>query len=208
MASVDLKKEAGDNAVARFDASGASTGPANGVRGTEAVRFCARRRIHAPSTASRAGGPGGDAGLVLAAAGCTSPMEYVRNGFKVGPNYQPAPPPWPRIGSTPPTPSPRRPPDLARWWTVFNDPALNRLVDCAYRQNLSLRQAGFRVLEARLQLAIARGELFPQTQTASGGYERVARAPGISGVPTDSSTSGITVSTWPGSWTSGAGCGG
>ncbi len=32
------------------------------------------------------------AALVLA-AGCTSPIEYVRNGFKVGPNYQPAPAP-------------------------------------------------------------------------------------------------------------------
>ena len=98
-------------------------------------------------------------------------MEYVRNGFKVGPNYQPAPAPvaahWidasdAQVRSASP--------DLARWWSVFNDPAVNRLVDCAFRQNLTLRQAGFRVLEARLQLAIARGELFPQTQTANGGY--------------------------------------
>ena len=33
------------------------------------------------------------AALVLAAGGCTGPLEYVRNGFKVGPNYQPAPAP-------------------------------------------------------------------------------------------------------------------
>ena len=72
-------------------------------------------------------------------------------------------------------------PDLARWWNVFNDPALNRLVDCAFRQNLTLRQAGFRVLEARLQLAIARGELFPQTQTANGGYHRVGEGAGSTG---------------------------
>ena len=42
------------------------------------------------------------------------------------------------------------------------------------------------MLEARLQLAIARGELFPQSQTASGGYNRIAPSSlGISGVPTD-----------------------
>ena len=27
------------------------------------------------------------------------------------------------------------------WWTTFNDPALNRLIERAYRGNLSLRQA-------------------------------------------------------------------
>ncbi len=115
------------------------------------------------------------AALVLAAGGCTSPVEYVRNGFKVGPNYQPAPAPvaahWIDASDAQVR---RASPDLARWWCVFNDPAINRLVDCAYRQNLSLRQAGYRVLEARLQLAIAKGELFPQTQTASGGYARAA----------------------------------
>ena len=117
------------------------------------------------------------AALVLAAGGCTSPVEYVRNGFKVGPNYQPAPAPvaahWIDASDAQVRGAS---PDLARWWCVFNDPAINRLVDCAYRQNLSLRQAGYRVLEARLQLAIAKGELFPQTQTASGGYARAAPA--------------------------------
>ena len=61
---------------------------------------------------------------------------------------------------------------LAQWWTVFNDPKLNDLVVCAYHQNLTLREAGFRVLQARAQLAIAQGNLFPQSQTASGSYNR------------------------------------
>jgi NodT family efflux transporter outer membrane factor (OMF) lipoprotein len=112
--------------------------------------------------------------LPLLIGGCTSPREYVQNGFKVGPNYCPAPAPvashWidandARISSSPA--------DLAHWWCVFNDPVLNRLVDCAYRQNLSLRQAAFRVLETRAQLAIARGEFFPQTQTNNGSYQRI-----------------------------------
>ena len=39
--------------------------------------------------------------------------------------------------------------DYAQWWTVFNDPALNRLVETAYNQNLTLQVAGLRVLQAR-----------------------------------------------------------
>ena len=57
------------------------------------------------------------------------------------------------------------------WWTAFNDPALDRLVEQAYRDNLTLRQAGVRVLQARAQLGIAIGEVFPQTQQAVGSIQ-------------------------------------
>ena len=46
------------------------------------------------------------------------------------------------------------------WWTVFRDPVLNRLVDIAYNQNLTLVSAGTRVLEGRAQLGVAIGEFF------------------------------------------------
>ena len=59
------------------------------------------------------------------------------------------------------------------WWTTFNDAALNRLVDQAYRQNLPLRQVGVRVLQARAQLGIAVGDMFPQTQQAVGAIQYV-----------------------------------
>lgn len=61
------------------------------------------------------------------------------------------------------------------WWTAFNDPALVRLIDLAYQQNLSLRTAGVRVLEARAQLGIAIGDLYPQQQLASASlsYNRI-----------------------------------
>src|SRR6476619_8613705 len=83
----------------------------------------------------------------LSSAGCTGPLQYVRNGFKVGPNYRTPPAPvahaWidavdKRVRS--------ESDDLAGWWTVFNDPLLNSLEEQAYRQNLTVRQAGFRVL--------------------------------------------------------------
>jgi NodT family efflux transporter outer membrane factor (OMF) lipoprotein len=110
---------------------------------------------------------------VVPLAGCTSVSDYVHNGFKVGPNYckasAPVAPHWidandkrVRTDSE----------GLNLWWTVFNDPTLNHLVECAYRQNLTLREAGFRILEARAERGIATGKLFPQTQTSSGGYTR------------------------------------
>ena len=60
--------------------------------------------------------------------------------------------------------------DLSKWWTVFNDPVLDSLICDAYRQNLSLRVAGMRVLQAQAQFAIDVGNLLPQTQTATGGF--------------------------------------
>jgi len=57
------------------------------------------------------------------------------------------------------------------WWRAFNDPALDRLVARAYRDNLTLQQAGVRVLQARAQLGIAVGEVFPQTQQAIGSVQ-------------------------------------
>lgn len=54
--------------------------------------------------------------------------------------------------------------DYDRWWTVFNDPTLNRLIDLAYHQNLTLLAAGTRVLEARAELGVAIGEFYPQNQ--------------------------------------------
>ena len=68
------------------------------------------------------------------------------------------------------------PADYRNWWRVFNDPVLDGLIERAYRDNLSLRIAGVRVLEARAQLGIAVGEFYPQTQQASGSlqYNRVS----------------------------------
>lgn len=56
--------------------------------------------------------------------------------------------------------------DFRSWWRVFKDPTLDRLVHAAYRQNLPLKIAGVRVLEARAQLGVAVGDLFPQKQSA------------------------------------------
>ncbi len=124
------------------------------------------------------------AAMGLSLVGCTGVREYVHNGFKVGPNYDPPAGPvaghWIDAydnhlrGDTE---------DLCHWWTVFRDPTLNQpdptlnqLIAHAYRQNISLKEAGFRILEARAQRGIAVGGLFPQTQTATGSAQRIAEA--------------------------------
>ncbi len=58
--------------------------------------------------------------------------------------------------------------DFSDWWTVFNDPVVNKLVDTAYQQNLTLQIAGLRIYEARAELGIAFGFQYPQTQQALG----------------------------------------
>jgi NodT family efflux transporter outer membrane factor (OMF) lipoprotein len=50
------------------------------------------------------------------------------------------------------------------WWKSFRDPALDRLIELAYRQNLPLEIAALRIVEARAQLGIATGKQYPQVQ--------------------------------------------
>ncbi len=59
--------------------------------------------------------------------------------------------------------------DLQFWWRLFDDPVLNELIETAKRENPSLRVAGLRILESRARLGIARSNLYPQLQQATGG---------------------------------------
>src|SRR5205807_3152743 len=52
----------------------------------------------------------------------------------------------------------------AEWWKQFNDPVLDKLIETAYHQNLTLQVAGLRVLEARANRGVAVGQFFPQLQ--------------------------------------------
>jgi NodT family efflux transporter outer membrane factor (OMF) lipoprotein len=102
-------------------------------------------------------------------------MEYINNGFKVGPNYCRPPAPvakdWIDAADVR---GRKESDDLSKWWTVFHDPVLDSLVCGAYQQNISLREAGFRVLQARAQLGFTVGRIFPQTQNMNGDYQRIA----------------------------------
>src|SRR6202453_4867669 len=112
--------------------------------------------------------------VALAMCCCGTPLtEYIQNGFKVGPNYREPDAP---VASNWIDASDKRvrteADDLSKWWTVFKDPVLNGLICDAYHQNLTLKEAGYRVLQARAQLGIAVGEFFPQTQAMTGDFLR------------------------------------
>lgn len=61
------------------------------------------------------------------------------------------------------------------WWTQFNDPQLNQLIEAAYSQNLGLRVAALRILESRAILGVSHGNMFPQSQTMNGDLFRSGR---------------------------------
>lgn len=60
--------------------------------------------------------------------------------------------------------------DFSQWWTVFEDPVLNKLVQIACANNPNLQVVGLRILEARAQLGIALGDQFPQQQLGKASY--------------------------------------
>ena len=57
-------------------------------------------------------------------------------------------------------------PSLARWWTAFGDPTLDKLVDEALANNLDLAAAMARVESARAQVLLSQADLFPTADLA------------------------------------------
>jgi len=99
---------------------------------------------------------------ILALCGC----------IKVGPDFRapdaPRPAAWmeaERMAATPDLPV------VEDWWKLLDDPALDQLVSLARSQNIGLRVAGVRILQARAQLGISVGNIYPQTQQGTGGYD-------------------------------------
>lgn len=107
------------------------------------------------------------------------PIDWCRNGFKVGPNYRrpraPVAEDWIEFNN-PKLISASSGVDERAWWRELQDPTLDDLVQSSYRQNLSLRAAGMRVLQARYQLGIVESELLPQRQRYTGRYAHVQRS--------------------------------
>lgn len=113
-------------------------------------------------------GPAGAALLLVAvlATGCVLGPDYHKPSAPVAPDWMEYEDP--RLDAKPPV--------EPGWWKAsFQDPVLDQLVQTALEQNLSLRSAGLRVLQAQQQLAIALGSRYPQQQQVSGG----AQADGI-----------------------------
>ncbi len=60
------------------------------------------------------------------------------------------------------------PAELARWWELFGDPLLTRLIGEASAGNLDLAQAGSRLVQARESLVQARAGLVPTAGASAG----------------------------------------
>ena len=132
-------------------------------------------RMKLPSVAALAPpGAARSTGLALQAIALLLPLVACKVGPDFTPPTAPLAPKWLESGN-PSVQTNHQ--DYQQWWMVFNDPTLNRLIDLAYQQNLTLLAAGTRVLEARAELGIAIGEFYPQTQQigANVGYNQASR---------------------------------
>jgi multidrug efflux system outer membrane protein len=69
--------------------------------------------------------------------------------------------------------------DLAGWWMGFEDPVLNSVIEVALAENLDLREAAARIMEARALRCTVRADLFPQfSQDASFTHSKRAQSGG------------------------------
>lgn len=86
-------------------------------------------------------------------------------------------------------------PLVSEWWRQFNDPTLDRLIDEAVRENLSLEAAGTRVLQARAARGITAAEFFPQVQQLNAGIDnnRISDSSASGGGDRSFATSAITL---------------
>ncbi len=118
----------------------------------------ARFRLCVAPAALRSFGAGTTAGAILV-AGCA-----------VGPGYAPPTPPAPDApqfaASTPGIASADPPP--AKWWQLYDTPALDDLVRSALTHNKNLLMAAANLAEARAALTLARTGLFPSTTLSAG----------------------------------------
>jgi len=119
----------------------------------------------------------------LSSTGC-SLTEWANNRFKVGPNHHE--PPAAVAENWIDSDDPRvidQPPAFEDWWKVLQDPAIDNLVVLSYQQNLTLREAGMRVIQARAQRAIAAGNFYPQSQQMFGEYDRIQESLNVAAPP-------------------------
>jgi outer membrane protein, multidrug efflux system len=104
-------------------------------------------------------------------------------GCTVGPNYRPpevpAPATWRQAEQPGVSPGGVT---VTEWWTTFQDPVLDRLVQRAVAANLDLKVATARVREARALRGIAAADRFPAI-TGSGTAARVRESENIPSRP-------------------------
>jgi outer membrane protein TolC len=106
----------------------------------------------------------------FAAASSLAAAALALAGCNVGPDYAPPKPPAPAaqdfVSNTTTTASVNEPP--AKWWELYNTPAIDSLVQEALTHNTNLLAAAANLAEARGALELARAGQFPSTTTSAG----------------------------------------
>ena len=126
----------------------------------------------------------GSLAVALALGGCTlfQPERRPQRPLEVPGAWQQPPPGTPSAAAA----------FSARWWSAFNDPQLDVLIDDALRTNNNLAAAGIRVQRAQLQAGLANTNLTPSVVgQASTGRSYDLKRGGVAG---SSSTSLVTLS--------------
>lgn len=102
--------------------------------------------------------------IAICLGGCALPM--------VGPDYQPPDPGLPRAwhaGQSMPVSAGKSTTDLARWWTQFEDPQLDWLIEQALAGSLDLKLAQARLQQARASRHLSEAGLYPTVTASAGG---------------------------------------
>ncbi len=100
-------------------------------------------------------------------------------GCKMGPNFQPPDTPAPAEfrGEAPSGESVANVP----WWELYQDPALQTLIRGGLENNRSLKEGLAKIAEARANLGIVRGDLYPSVVGVGiGFYQQTARTDSVS----------------------------
>jgi multidrug efflux system outer membrane protein len=104
------------------------------------------------------------AALSAALAGCTVGPNYKRPNTDVPASYRTIGPP-PAAG----TPAATQSLGDEKWWDVFQDAELQKLIRTALQQNYDTRIAAARVLEAQAQVGLARANQLPNVNVSGTG---------------------------------------
>ena len=120
----------------------------------------------------------------------------------VGPNYTRPTVPLPGRYAEAVTSSGVRDPQLAHWWTRFEDPLLDQLIDRALAQNLDVEAAAARIREARAREVVAGAAALPEVDAqTSASRQRISEhaipiPPGAGGGPASFGLPGTEFSTF------------
>ena len=123
--------------------------------------------------------------LTLPIAGCAVGPEYKPPVVHVDPNFGELNQTTSANPATQRSQTNARGEPIVEWWTTLGDAELNALVSRAAAENLDVQRAASRVRQARQDVVIAGGRLYPQVN-AAGGYAS-ARGSGNVSAPLGSS---------------------